>query len=149
MKRGKLSFGVPAAIILAVLAIQSVARADDFGKIVDKIEKNYNAKKKKIPFLGLAGFAVKVIRPAGVKGFKFAIFEDQNFAMGARDREFEQAVTSSLDKKWKPTVSSKDRVSGNRSWVYIHQDGKDLEVLTVTMTNKQAIVAEAKVNPEA
>jgi len=149
MKRGKLSFGIPAAIILSVLSIQSIARADDFGKIVDKIEKNYNAKKKKIPLLGLAGFAVKVIRPAGVKGFKVAIFEDQDFAMGARDREFEQAVTSSLDKKWTPTVSSKDRVSGNRSWVYSRQDGKDLEVLTVTITNKQAIVAQAKVNPEA
>jgi VWFA-related protein len=149
MKRGKLSFGIPAAIILSVLALQSVARADDFGKIVDRIEKNYNAKKKKIPFLGLAGFAVKVIRPAGVKGFKFAIFEDQDFAMGARDREFEQAVASSLDKKWTPTVSSKDRVSGNRSWVYSRQDGKDLEVLTVTITNKQAFVAQAKVNPEA
>jgi len=149
MKRGKLSFGIPAAIILSVLIIQSVARADDFGKIVDKIEKNYNAKKKKIPFLGLARFAVKVIRPAGVKGFKVAIFEDQDFAMGARDREFEQAVTSSLDKKWTPTVSSKDRVSGNRSWVYSRQDGKDLEVLTVTITNKQAFVAQAKVNPEA
>ncbi len=149
MKRGKISFGIPAAVILSVLAIQSVARADDFGKIVEKIEKHYNAKKKKIPFLGLANFAVKVVRPAGVKGFKFAIFEDQDFAMGARDRDFEQAVRSSLDEKWKPTVSSRDRVSGNRSYVYSRQDGKDLEVLTLTISNRQAIVAQAKVNPEA
>lgn len=149
MKRGKISFGLPAAVILSVLAIQSVARADEFGKIVDKIEKHYSAKKKKIPFLGLANFAVKVVRPAGVKGFKFAIFDDQDFAMGARDRDFEQAVRSSLDEKWKHTVSSKDRVSGNRSYVFTRQDGKDLEVLTVTISNRQAIVAQAKVNPEA
>ena len=120
MTRGNVSFGRLAAMILAVLAIQSVARADDFGDIVQNIEKHYNAKKKKIPFLGLAGFAVKVIRPAGVKGFKFAIFEDQDFATGPRDRVFEQALRGSLDEKWTPTVSSRDRVSGNRSYVYTH-----------------------------
>lgn len=149
MKRGNVSFGRMAAVILAVLAIQSVARADDFGDIVRKIERHYNAKQKKIPFLGLAGFAVKVIRPAGVKGFKFAIFEDQDFAAGPRDRLFEQALRGSLDEKWKPTVSSSDRVSGNRSYVYTHKAGKDLEVLSVTISPRQAIVVQAKINPES
>lgn len=149
MTRGNVSFGRLAAVILAVLAIQSVARSDDFGDIVHKIEKHYNAKKKKIPFLGLAGFAVKVIRPAGVKGFKFAIFEDQDFAAGPRDREFEQALRGSLDEKWTPTVSSRDRVSGNRSYVYTHKAGKDLEVLSVTISPRQAIVVQAKINPES
>jgi Mg-chelatase subunit ChlD len=149
MTRGNVSFGRLAAVILAVLAIQSVARADDFGDIVHKIEKHYNAKQKKIPFLGLAGFAVKVIRPAGVKGFKFAIFEDQDFAAGPRDRVFEQALRGSLDEKWTPTVSSRDRVSGNRSYVYTHKAGKDLEVLSVTISPRQAIVVQAKINPES
>src|SRR6185503_4374163 len=149
MTRGNVPFGRLAAVILAVLAIQSVARADDFGDIVHNIEKHYNAKQKKIPFLGLAGFAVKVIRPAGVKGFKFAIFEDQDFAAGPRDRVFEQALRGSLDQKWTPTVSSRDRVSGNRSYVYTHKAGKDLEVLSVTISPKQAIVVQAKINPES
>jgi VWFA-related protein len=149
MTRGNVSFGRLAAVILAVLAIQSVARADDFGDIVQKIEKHYNAKQKKIPFLGLAGFAVKVIRPAGVKGFKFAIFEDQDFAAGPRDRVFEQALRGSLDEKWTHTVSSRDRVSGNRSYVYTHKAGKDLEVLSVTISARQAIVVQAKINPES
>ncbi|HSE37245.1 MAG TPA: VWA domain-containing protein [Blastocatellia bacterium] len=149
MTRGNVSFGRLAAVILAVLAIQSVARADDFGDIVHNIEKHYNAKQKRIPFLGLAGFAVKVIRPAGVKGFKFAIFEDQDFAAGPRDRVFEQALRGSLDEKWTPTVSSRDRVSGNRSYVYTHKAGKDLEVLSVTISPRQAIVVQAKINPES
>ena len=149
MTRGNVSFGRLAAAILAVLAIQSVARADDFGDIVHNIEKHYNAKQKRIPFLGLAGFAVKVIRPAGVKGFKFAIFEDQDFAAGPRDRVFELALRGSLDQKWTPTVSSRDRVSGNRSYVYTHKAGKDLEVLSVTISPRQAIVVQAKINPES
>jgi VWFA-related protein len=149
MTRGIVSFGRLAAVILAVLAIQSIARADDFGDIVHKIEKHYNAKQRKIPFLGLAGFAVKVIRPAGVKGFRFAIFEDQDFAAGPRDPVFEQALRGSLNKKWTPTVSSRDRVSGNRSYVYTHKAGKDLEVLSVTISPRQAIVVQAKINPES
>ena len=42
-----------------------------------------------------------------------------------------------------------DRVSGNRAYVYTHQAGKDFETLTVTFSATQAIVAQAKVNPEA
>ncbi|HWN98466.1 MAG TPA: hypothetical protein VNS63_04280, partial [Blastocatellia bacterium] len=149
MIRREFFFGRLVLLVVIVVAAQSVARADDFGMIVDKIEKHYNAKQKKIPFLGLAGFAVKLIRPAGVKSFKVAIFEDQDFTAGKRDREFEQSITRSLNEKWKPTVRSNDRVSGNRSYVYTHQSGKDLEMITVTMSARQAIVAQAKINPEA
>jgi VWFA-related protein len=149
MTRREVSIARVVLLLLIVIASQSVVRADDFGMIVDKIEKHYSAKKKKIPFLGLAGFAVKLIHPAGVKSVKVAIFEDQDFAPGRRDRSFEQAVASSLNAKWKPTVRSNDRVSGNRSYVYTHQSGKDLEMLTVTFSATQAIVAQAKVDPEA
>ena len=147
--RRKVFLGRVVFLLVFVIASQSLAQADDFGMIVDKIEKHYSAKKKRIPFLGLAGFAVKLIHPAGVKSVKVAIFEDQDFAPSRRDRSFEQAVASSLDAKWKPTVRSNDRVSGNRSYVYTHQSGKDLEMLTVTFSATQAIVAQAKVDPEA
>jgi VWFA-related protein len=149
MTRRQVCFARLILFLIFVIASESLVRADDFGMIVGKIEKHYGAKKKKIPFLGLAGFAVKIIRPAGVKSFKFAIFEDQDFAPGQRDRVFEQAVASSLNKKWTPTVRSNDRVSGNRSYVYSHQSGKDFEMLTVTFSGRQAMVAQAKINPEA
>lgn len=149
MTRREVFFARLGFFVLFVIATQSVVRADDFGMIVDKIEKHYSAKKKKIPFLGLAGVAVRLIRPAGVKSFKVAIFEDQDFVVGQRDREFQEAVRKSLNKKWTPTVQSSDRVSGNRSYVYTHQSGKDLEMLTVTISSRQAIVAQARINPEA
>lgn len=149
MTRRKVSIAQLVFLLVFVIASEPVARADDFGMIVNKIEKHYNAKKKKIPFLGLAGLAVRLIHPAGVKSVKVAIFEDQDFAPGKRDRSFEQAVASSLDAKWKPTVRSNDRVSGNRTYIYSHKSGKDLEMLTVTFSATQAIVAQAKVDPEA
>ena len=139
------------ALFLVVFAIsaQSLALADDFGMIVGNIEKHYHAKKKKIRFLGLAGFAVKIIHPAGLKSVKFAMFENQNFIPGERDAAFAQAVKHSLNSKWKPLVQSNSRVSGNRSYVYAHESGKDIELLTVTFSRSQAIVAQAKINPDA
>ena len=117
--------------------------------IVGNIEKHYHAKKKKIRFLGLAGFAVKIIHPAGLKSVKFAMFEDQNFTPDERDGAFEQAVKHSLNAKWKPMVRSNSRASGSRSFVYAHESGKDIELLTVTFSRSQAIVAQAKVDPDA
>ena len=138
-------------ILLAILmcSTQLLARADDFGMIVKNIEKHYNAKQRKIPFMGLAGFAVKLVHPAGVKSVKFALFQDQDFSPGQRDRNFEQAFSSSLSSKWKPLVRSNDRSSGDRVYFYTHGSGKDIEVLSVTFSRNLAIVAQAKVNPEA
>ena len=136
-------------LLIFTFSIQSIAPADDFGMIVGNVEKHYHAKKRKIPFMGLAGFAVKLIQPAGVKSVKLAIFDDQDFAPGQRDRAFEHAIDGSLNPKWKPMVRATSRKSGDRSYVYSHQSGKDIELLTMTFSSKQAIVAQAKINPEA
>ena len=70
-------------IMIALLVSPSffaLAKGKGFKDVVKHIETNYGAKKVRIPFLGLANFAVKLVRPAGVKGFKLAVFEDQNFS---------------------------------------------------------------------
>src|ERR1700760_2903979 len=56
------------------------ALANDFDNLVKRVESQYKVRQKKIPFLGLAGFAVRIVRPAGVKEFKLALFENHNFA---------------------------------------------------------------------
>jgi VWFA-related protein len=136
-------------LVIFTFSIQSIAPADDFGMIVGNVERHYHAKKRKIPFMGLAGFAVKLIHPAGVKSVKVAIFDDQDFAPGQRDRAFEHAINGSLNPKWKPMVRATSRKSGDRSYVYSYQSGKDIELLAMTFSSKQAIVAQAKINPEA
>ncbi len=136
--------------VTLLLSIPATALADDsFSKIVKNIESHYGAKKKKIPMLGLAGFFVKIVRPAGVKDFKFALFEDQDFLPRPSDANFETALRRSLDKKWQPMARANSRALGNRSYIYTHQSGKDIEILSVTFTARQAVVAQAKVNPDA
>ncbi|MEW6210496.1 MAG: VWA domain-containing protein [Acidobacteriota bacterium] len=137
-------------LVIVILLAQPAALGDDFDMIVKNIESHYNAKKRRIPFLGLAGFFVKIIRPAGVKSFKLAVFDEQDFRPGQRDFEFERSVKKSINsKKWKPMTRAISRSTGNRAFVYTHQSGKDMEMLTVTFSNRQAIVVQAKINPDA
>lgn len=150
MNMSKRIFCQTLILSLVILSVTDRALAgDDFGKITKNIEKHYNAKKKKIPFLGLAGFFVKVARPAGVKNFKVAIYEDENFARRQRDLEFDKTFRQSISKKWKPMLRSNSRSGSARTYLYTQQSGKDIELLSVTFTNRQAIVAQAKVNPDA
>ena len=149
MTRAAKVCGRAAILLLIAISAQCVALGDDFGMVVKNIERHYGARKKRIPLLGLAGSVVKIIHPAGVKSFKLAVFENQNFAPGERDYAFDQAVRSSIDSKWKPMVRSNNRSSGNRAYIYAHRSGKDVEMLTVTLSPRQAIVVQAKVDPGA
>ncbi len=136
------------ALVCATAHTTALASGDDFKMIVKTIESRYNAKRKKIPFLGLANFLVKIVKPAGVKDFKLAIFEDQDFSPGPQDFEFESTVRRSLSKKWQPTVRSTSVAQGLRTYIYSQPAGKDFKLLSVTIERRQAIVVEAKVDPQ-
>jgi VWFA-related protein len=141
------------ALVAALLLPTATAAAKDrgFKGVVKHIESHYRVKRKRIPFLGLAGLAVRIIRPAGVKSFKLAIFENQDFVRGADDTAFEQGVREALAQKWKPLVRVRSRRDSNpeRIYVYSKEAGKDLQVIALTMEARQAVVVEAKVNPQA
>ena len=61
--RKAILFAVMIALLLAP-AVTAQAKGKGFKDVVKHIEKNYRAKKTRIPMLGLANFAVKLIRPA-------------------------------------------------------------------------------------
>ncbi|HSE97720.1 MAG TPA: VWA domain-containing protein [Blastocatellia bacterium] len=141
---------IAAVILLVLISAQTVAASDkDFKMIVKKIESSYNARQRKIPFLGLAGFLVKIVKPAGVKEFKLAIFEEQDFSPGTDDHNFHKTIESSFKDKWQPVVRSNMRSEGSRAFVYSQPAGKDIELLSVTFSRRQAIVVQAKVDPQA
>ncbi|HWP43970.1 MAG TPA: VWA domain-containing protein [Blastocatellia bacterium] len=139
-----------AAALLLTLSVQPAAASDkDFKMIVKNIESSYNARRKSIPFLGFAGLFVKIARPAGVKDIKLAIFEDQDFSSGPGGLEFQKAIESSFKEKWQPVVRSSLRAEGSRAYIYTQPAGKDMEVLSITFARRQAIVVQAKLDPES
>jgi VWFA-related protein len=149
MRNKSLSLMLIAASVV-LLAVETASAGDKgFDAVVKGIERHYRARRKKIPFLGVAGFFVKIIRPAGLKEFKLAIYEDQDFEPGSRDTDFENTLRATIGQKWQPMLKSNLRSQASRAYIYSQPDGKDIKLLSVTMERHKAIVVQAKVNPDA
>ena len=142
------SWTVFAPLLLAsVLSAPATARADDFDAVVKNVRAACGGKKVRIPFLGLAGFATKLVRPAGVKSFKLAVFEDLKqvrdvSGLGA-------AIGQTLGPGWRPLVRIRNGRGAEQIHVYVREAGDNLKLMIVTLDGQQATVIRAKVNPEA
>ena len=143
-----LKYAALTALLLAfVLSTPATARADDFDAVVKNVRAACGGRKVRIPFLGLMGFATKVVRPAGVKSFKLAVFEDVTrpgdvSGLGA-------AIGQSLGPEWRPLVRIRAGRGAEQTHVYVREAGDDLKLMIVTLDGEQATVIRAKVNPEA
>jgi len=149
MKRSKERFAIAAAVFFFCFAAPTRAAAsDDFGRIVHHIEANYHVHRQHRWVMGLAGFTVKFWHIAGVKSFKGAIFENQPFVNAASDTRFDEVVRAAMDSGWQPLVQSWDRRTGERTYIYAQDLGKDMKVLVVSLESNEAVVLQVKVNPE-
>ena len=134
-------------LLAFVVSSPASARADDFDAVVKNVRAACGGRKVRIPFLGLAGFATKLVRPAGVKSFKLAVLEDLTRAgdvsgLGA-------AVGQSLGPGWRPLVRIRSGRGAEQTHVYVREAGDNLKLMIVTLDGDQATVIRAKVNPEA
>src|SRR5215468_7486854 len=145
--------GAQFAIMIALLVTPSffvLAKGKGFKDVVKHIETRYGAKKVRIPMLGLANFAVKLIRPAGVKGFKLAVFEDQNFSACPGAASFDTVMRESYNKDWQPLVQvSSKRDGASHTFIYVKSSGKDVQFALAALDNREAVVLEVKFNPDA
>jgi VWFA-related protein len=127
-----------------------LAKGKGFKDVVRHIETNYGAKKVRVPFLRLANFAVKMIRPAGVKGFKLAVFEDQDFSARGGADSFDAVMRESYDKDWRPMVQvSSKRDGASYTFIYVKSSGKDVQFALAALGDREAVVLEVKFNPDA
>lgn len=142
------TYAVLAALLLCfTLSTPATARADDFDAVVRNVREACGGRKVRIPFLGLAGFATKIVRPAGVKSFKLAVFEDLKRTGDASG--LGAAIGQSLGPQWRPLVRVRNGRGAEQTHVYVRDAGDDLKVIIVTLDGEQATVIRAKVNPEA
>ena len=147
MTRAK-RYAAPAALLLAfALCAPATARADDFDSVVKNVRAACGGKKVRIPFLGLAGFATRIVRPAGVKSFKLAVFEDLTRTGDAS--RLGAAIGQSLGPEWRPLVRVRAGRGTGQTHVYVREAGDNLKLMIVTLDGAQATVIRAKINPEA
>lgn len=149
MKKSKRQFLIAGAMVLASFTAPGQAAAkDDFGRIVHHIEANYHVHRQHRWVMGLAGFTIKFWHIAGVKSFKGAIFENQPFVNAVSDTRFDEVVRAAMDSGWQPLVQSWDRNTGERTYIYAQDLGKDMKVLLVNLESNEAVVLQVKVDPK-
>jgi len=139
-------------IALLLLSIGPVtARADDreFETIVSHLKARYHAKRQRIPFLGLANFALKIVHPAGVKSVKVAVFEDLHCPDDLAREELSTVIRNALSPDWLPIVRIISRRDGEQTYIYAREEGKTMRLMVVTLQATAATVAKIKLNPEA
>ena len=137
-------------ITATMLSVATKAvRADDseFDAITKHIKQHFNGKRVSIPFLGLANFFVKIVRPAGVKSFKVAIFQNLNCEPGKTDSELGLVMRNALSPEWQPLVRVRSR-DGEQVYIYAREAGENLKLMVVTIDHTDAVVARVKVSPQ-
>lgn len=137
-------------LLTLLCCVYQPARAGDreFDPIVKHIKAQYRAKQRRIPFFGLARFAVKMIRPAGVKSIKVAIFEELSGAPAAGDHALALVIGNSLGANWQPLARVRSK-GGEQTYVYARDAGSNIKLLVVSISGSEAVVARVKLNSDA
>lgn len=135
-------------VILAFTAIETHAGGNEYDRVVKQLKTRYQAKKVKIPFMWLARFAVKVVRPAGVKSFSVTLFEDLKFSGQDVDREMQAVMRESFGPEWQPILRVRQK-SGQQAYMYMRDAGENsVKIAFLSIDNGDAAVIRATVNPD-
>ena len=118
--------------------------ADDFGPIVHEIEARYHVHRNLRFLMGLAGLTVKMTHIAGTRNVKIALFDDQR--LDATGSELDELVMAVGASGWQPLVRSFDHRSGEHTYIYARNEGRDLRVLVVSVEPNEGVIVEVTVN---
>ena len=135
-------------VLLLLLCASSFALGADpeFKGIVHSIEHTYGVHHTHIPFLGLAAFFA---RPAGVHGFKLAVFE--GFQPSTDTPEIRRVIENSLGPGWYPfvRVQSKGKSDGETTLIYTYPSGNKLRMMIVNLEPSEAVVLKMELSEHA
>ena len=144
-----LPLGIVAVILISVLSGSVRAGDNSFSSVVRHIKSNYRAKQQ--GFFGammLARFAVRVMRPAGVKNFKVVLLKDLDFSDQPGRSEFQAAARQVISNEWQPMVQYNSIKQNQYTHVYYTQEKDNVKLLVVTLQKDQAVIVQAKFSPE-
>ncbi|HEX8566623.1 MAG TPA: hypothetical protein VF648_13335 [Pyrinomonadaceae bacterium] len=140
-----------ASILLVMFTAAPVTNVYAGGKeyeaVVKHLKTKYQAKKVKIPMIWLARFAVRMVRPAGVKSFSITTFENLKFTRETLDVEMQMALKNSFSALWSPIFRVRSR-KGEQAYMYAREDGNSVKVMVVTINEDKATVIRAAFSPE-
>jgi hypothetical protein len=137
-------------VLLTLAPAASLAGDESFSSVVKHIKSNYHAKQQ--GFFGammLARFAVKIIKPAGVKNFKVVLLKDLDYseAPGPGNGQFHSSIRNKIDPRWTPLVQYSSPREKQWTYVYVTREKEDVQLLVVTLQQKDAVVLQTKFSP--
>lgn len=131
----------------AFSAKSTPAKGNEYDAVCDHLEKKFQAKKVKIPFMWLARMAVGVVRPAGVKSFKVTTYTDLHFNREQLDLEMQSVMRDAFSDDWSPIIRVRSK-TGDQIYMNMRESGKNVKLLVVTINETKATVVRARFNPE-
>jgi hypothetical protein len=144
-------FSAPAICIALLLVVTAPAFADDpaFDAVSKQFKERLHAREVHIPFFGLARFATRIIKPAGVKSIRVKIFDSLHDNSRAAFRQLEATLGNSLPPGWFQVIKVSSREGGQQTLIYVREDGKDIKLMVLNFEDGQAVVAKVKISPES
>ena len=133
--------------IFTLTATTATAGGKEYEAVAKHLKTKYQAKKVKIPMIWLARFAVRMVRPAGVKSFSITNFENLKFTRETLDAEMQTALTNSFSKDWSPIFRVRSR-KGEQAYMYAREAGSSIKIMLVTINQNQASIIRAAFSPE-
>ena len=136
--------------LLTLAPAAALAGDESFSSVVKHIKSNYHGKQQ--GFFGammVARFAVKMIKPAGVKNFKLVYLKDLAYSEGPSPTtgQFNSFIQSKIDSRWTPLVQYSSPREKQWTYVYITRENDDVKVLVVTLQKQDAVVLQTKFSP--
>lgn len=131
----------------ALSAMPARASGKEYEAVVRHLKTKYQAKKVKIPMIWLARFAVRMVRPAGVKSFSVTTFENLKFTPETLDAEMQSTLRNSFGKEWNPIFRARSR-GGQQAYMYAKETGGSIKIMVVSFDKEQAAVIRAAFSPE-
>jgi hypothetical protein len=137
-------------VMLTLAPVVSLAGDESFSSVVKHIKSSYRARQQ--GFFGammLARFAVKIVKPAGVKNFKVVLLRDLDYSESPNPRsaEFHSFIQSKIDPIWTPLVQYSSPREKQWTYVYVTREKEDVKLLVVTLQRKDAVVLQTKFSP--
>ena len=134
-------------VLIVCVSTFAVAGDHEFHGVVHSIEHTYGVHHMRIPLLGVALFFA---RPAGVHGFKLAVFEGFQSPNNADD--LRRVVESSLGPGWYPfvRVHSKGNPQGETTLIYTNpSDSGKMRMMIVSVESSEATIVQVELSDRA
>jgi hypothetical protein len=138
----KLLIVLTLSLLAFVFTASAAAKPNEYDAIVHHLQTKYQAKKVSIPFMWLARFGVKIVRPAGFKSFNVTLFQDLKFSRDKLDLEMQEAMKNSFSPEWGSILHVRSR-DGQQVYMYMKDAGSNVKLTVVTIDKEQAAVIRA------